>query len=61
VDENDWGLVLKSDGDVMAYRMSDLFATGSLLPGQAPAQILAFTTFHLPGAAGSPAKPGGEA
>ena len=50
VDENDWGLVLKSDGDVVAYQMSDLFATGLLLPGQAPAQILAFTTFRLPGA-----------
>jgi DNA gyrase/topoisomerase IV subunit A len=54
VDENDWGLVLKSDGNCVSYKMSDLFATGSLLPGQAPAQILAFTTFRLPGAAGAP-------
>jgi DNA gyrase/topoisomerase IV subunit A len=61
VDENDWGLVLKSDGDFMSYKMSDLFATGSLLPGQAPAQILGFTTFRLPGqqsTAGTSGTPG---
>jgi hypothetical protein len=43
--------------------MSDLFATGSLLPGQAPAQILAFTSFRLPQATalpGMPGAPGGE-
>jgi len=68
VDENDWGLVLKSNGELVAYKMSDLFATGSLLPGQAPAQILAFATFRLPGTAivpspaivpGTPAAPKG--
>jgi DNA gyrase/topoisomerase IV subunit A len=53
VDENDWGLVLKSNGDFIAYNMSDLFATGSLLPGQSPAQVLGFTTFRLPPPAGA--------
>lgn len=57
VDENDWGLALKSDGDFVAYKMSDLFGTGSLLPGQAPAQILAFTTFRLPAAPAMPGQP----
>ena len=54
VDENDWGLVLKNNGELVAYKMSDLFATGSLLPGQAPAQILGFTTFRLPGPSVTP-------
>jgi hypothetical protein len=52
---------LKSNGDFVAYKMSDLFATGSLLPGEAPAQVLGFTTFRLPtstGAAGAAKTPG---
>jgi DNA gyrase/topoisomerase IV subunit A len=66
VDENDWGLVLKSNGELVVYKMSDLFATGSLLPGQTPAQILGFTTFRLPSSAvvpslvGVPGAPKGE-
>ena len=60
VDENDWGLVLKSDGELVAYKMSDLFATGSLLPGQAPAQILGFAAFRLPAVPALPGGPRGE-
>jgi len=49
VDEYDWGLVLRSDGKLVTYKMGDLFGSGSLLAGHSPAQVLGFTTFRAPG------------
>ena len=45
VGENDWGLVLRSDGKLVTYKMGDLFGSGSLLAGHSPVQVLGFTTF----------------
>jgi len=48
VDENDRGLALSGDGKINAYKMGDLFDTGSLLAKPSPtANILGFTAFRM--------------
>lgn len=49
VDEDDWGLVLRDDGKLVAYQVGDLFASGNVLEGQAPSGIAGFSAFTLPG------------
>jgi DNA gyrase/topoisomerase IV subunit A len=48
VDEDDWGVFLQGDGNLNAHRIEDLVATGSLTSGQAEAQTLSFSVFHMP-------------
>ena len=48
VDETEWGIALRSDGTVVVHRIDELFATGTLLPGQTELSILGFTTFSGP-------------
>lgn len=47
--EEDWALALRSDGKITIHRMADLFGSGSLLAGQAPADILGFAVLHVQG------------
>jgi DNA gyrase/topoisomerase IV subunit A len=48
VDEADWCAVLRSDGSLTVHKLSDLFATGSVSPGQPSTTILGFSTFRMP-------------
>jgi DNA gyrase/topoisomerase IV subunit A len=43
VDGEDWGAVLSSDGLLTVYKMTDLFAAGTLLADQAAVTVLGFT------------------
>ena len=48
VDEMDWGLFLQGDGNLTAYKLSGLLATGSLPLDQTGTSILGFSSFRLP-------------
>jgi DNA gyrase/topoisomerase IV subunit A len=48
VDEPDWGIFLDTDGTLMAHRVNDLLARGSVVTGQPAAQMLSFSIFHMP-------------
>jgi DNA gyrase/topoisomerase IV subunit A len=45
--KEDWGLALSSDGKVTIHKIADLFGSGSLLSGQAPAEFLGFAVLHI--------------
>jgi DNA gyrase/topoisomerase IV subunit A len=46
INENDWGLLLREDGKLIAYRMEDVFKTGSFFGGD-ESKALNFTTFSI--------------
>lgn len=47
--EEEWCLLLSSDGRLQLYRSADLFAAGSVPGVSEPVEILAFTAFSPPG------------
>ena len=47
VDENDWGVALRSDGAFTVRPMADIFSRGSLLEGEENVAILAFAALPL--------------
>ena len=47
VDENDWGVALRSDGSLTVHKMADLFASGSLLGDQDKVTISGFVTLPI--------------
>ncbi len=48
VDENEWGLFLHNDGELRAYRLGELIATGSM-PDLPPSRsIVSFSSFRKP-------------
>lgn len=42
--DDDWGAALLSDGTVIAYKMSELFSTGSIPQTVPPIEVISFTT-----------------
>jgi DNA gyrase/topoisomerase IV subunit A len=49
VDEDDWGIVLISDGTLTIHKMGDLFAAGSVYAGSSSeAEVIGFTTYRFP-------------
>jgi DNA gyrase/topoisomerase IV subunit A len=44
--EEDWGIILQSDGKLICHQVRDLIRTGTLLRGEPDITILGFTTFH---------------
>jgi len=48
VDGADWGVFLYTDGKLVAHRLNDLLARGSVVTGQPTVQILSFSVFHMP-------------
>jgi DNA gyrase/topoisomerase IV subunit A len=47
VNEDDWGLLLRKNGKLVAYRMDDVFRTGSFM-GEDESEVQKFTTFSAP-------------
>ena len=48
VEEADWGVFLETDGTLIAHKLSDLLARGSVVTGQSAIQIVSFSVFHMP-------------
>jgi len=48
VEEADWGVFLDTDGTLIAHRLNDLLARGSVVIGQSAVEILSFSVFHMP-------------
>lgn len=48
VDEADWGVFLQMDGTLMAHKLDDLLARGSVTTAQSAIPILSFSVFHMP-------------
>lgn len=49
-DEQDWGIILTSDGKLVIHRMADLFATGTVEMETDQLEVLGFATFTMPDA-----------
>jgi len=48
VGDGDWGAFLHGDGRLTAHLLSDLLASGSVLPGQTEGTIVSFSTYSVP-------------
>ncbi len=46
--EQDWGVALRSDGVLIAHRVKEMLASGTILSGLPDVEILDFTTLRLP-------------
>jgi DNA gyrase/topoisomerase IV subunit A len=47
VDENDWGVVLASDGSLTTHKLGDIFGKGAVLDSSSGLEVLGFAAFSL--------------
>lgn len=48
VDEDDWSIILSSDGQLFLYQIGDLLAAGSIAAIQPPFEVVDFAVFSAP-------------